>query len=207
MDIYKRGDPDAMTVLVQPVSDNDVSYIDSEYMTIREMTGVEFCLIAAKVGDWNNDLSPWQAPAVYGSEDFKGRAEDTLDAILNLIGDSPKRYIIGGYSLAALFSLWASYQSDKFTGVAAASPSVWFPGFLEYMRDNSIQTQKVYLTLGDKEEKTKNPVMSTVGCRIRECHDIINREGRLCTLEWNKGNHFTEPGIRTAKAFAWVMTS
>ena len=25
------------------------------------------------------------------------------------------------------------------------------------------------------------------------------------TLEWNPGNHFKEPGLRTAKAFAWVM--
>ena len=29
--------------------------------------------------------------------------------------------------------------------------------------------------------------------------------GINCTLEWNQGNHFREPDIRTAKAFAWVM--
>ena len=25
-------------------------------------------------------------------------------------------------------------------------------------------------------------------------------------LEWNQGSHFKEPDIRTAKAFAWVLT-
>lgn len=26
-----------------------------------------------------------------------------------------------------------------------------------------------------------------------------------CTLEWNPGNHFREPDVRTAKGFCWVM--
>ena len=38
------------------------------------------------------------------------------------------KIILGGYSLAGLFALWASTQTDLFYGVAAASPSVWFPG-------------------------------------------------------------------------------
>ena len=25
-----------------------------------------------------------------------------------------------------------------------------------------------------------------------------------CCLEWNKGNHFKESDLRTAKAFAWI---
>ena len=107
--------------------------------------------------------------------------------------------------MAGLFSLWAAYQTDVFAGVAAASPSIWFPGFLQYMRENSIRTNAVYLSLGDREEKTRNPVMVTVGACIREGHALLQSGGIRTTLEWNPGNHFKDARIRTAKAFAWVM--
>ena len=66
---------------------------------------------------------------------------------------------------------------------------------------------KVYLSLGDKEERTKNPVMATVGNRIRECYDWLRNNNICCTLEWNEGNHFKNPELRTAKAFAWLIAS
>ena len=59
--------------------------------------------------------------------------------------------------------------------------------------------------VGDKEEKTKNPVMATVGDCIQEAHAWLQQCGIRSTLEWNPGNHFRDPGLRTAKAFAWVM--
>ena len=125
--------------------------------------------------------------------------------MLKYCTDRDKTYIIGGYSLAGLFALWAVYQTDVFKGAAAASPSVWFPGFVEYMRGNRILTGSVYLSLGDREEKTRNPVMAAVGERIREAYTLLKDRGINTTLEWNQGNHFWDADIRTAKAFAWVM--
>ena len=101
--------------------------------------------------------------------------------------------------------MWSAYQTDIFSGVAAASPSIWFPGFMDYMKNHILQAKSVYLSLGDKEEKTRNPVLAAVGERIREAHDILFRTGVNCTLEWNRGNHFHEPEIRIARAFAWLM--
>ena len=43
--------------------------------------------------------------------------------------------------------------------------------------------------------------------RIREGHALLHSRGIRTTLEWNSGNHFKDAGIRTAKAFAWVMGS
>ena len=94
-----------------------------------------------------------------------------------------------------------------FKAVAAASPSVWFPGFVEYMKENEIHTGSVYLSLGDREEKARNPVMATVGDRIRKANGLLMERGINTILEWNQGNHFKDADIRTAKAFAWVMTS
>ena len=119
--------------------------------------------------------------------------------------DDSKTYYIGGYSLAGLFALWAAYQTDIFEGVAAASPSIWFPGFVDYMEKSDLKASKVYLSLGDKEEKVRNPVMAKVGDDIRRAHAILQNKQIVTTLEWNPGNHFRDPDIRTAKAFSWVI--
>ena len=73
------------------------------------------------------------------------------------------------------------------------------------MKKNGIRTEKVYLSLGDREEKTRNPVMATVGDRVREAHELLKERNVNCILEWNNGNHFMDADIRTAKAFTWVM--
>ncbi len=199
------GNTSAPTVLIQMVDDHDLEGIESEVAEIKRLTDYDFCLHAIKVKDWNKDLSPWTAPAVFGKEDFGNSAADTLAEVLKTCTDQNKTYIIGGYSLAGLFALWAAYQTDVFKGIAAASPSVWFPGFADYMRENEIHADSVYLSLGDREEKTRNPVMATVGDRIREAHELLKDQGINTILEWNQGNHFKEADIRTAGAFAWVM--
>jgi len=205
MNIFEFGNPEAEIVLIQPVDDHDLEGIENEAALIRENCDKDFHLIAVRVSDWNRELSPWKAPAVSGKKDFGGGAPDLLGEILKLCADSRRTYYIGGYSLAGLFALWAVYQTDRFRGAAAASPSVWFPGFADYMKEHRIRTGAVYLSLGDREEKTRNPVMATVGDRIKEVHALLEERGINCILEWNEGNHFRDADIRTAKAFAWVM--
>ena len=199
------GDTSKGVVLIQPEEKGRASALGEEYSLIRGMAGDGFCLVAAEVEDWNRDLSPWEAPPVFGSEGFAGGAEETLAQVLELVRGGGKRYAIGGYSLAGLFALWAAYRTDAFRGVAAASPSVWFPGFVDLMRQRPILAKRVYLSLGDREEKTRNRVMAQVGDRIREAHALLKERGTDCELEWNSGNHFAQPALRTAKAFAWVL--
>ena len=205
MTVYNYGNPDADIVLIQPVDSHVIPLLEKEVEEIKKLTEKDFYFVAYQVENWNKDLSPWCAQAVFGVEDFGGGADETLKYILKLCSNGNKKYIIGGYSLAALFAIWASYESDTFAGVAAASPSVWFEGFTDYIKERKINASAVYLSLGDKEEKTKNPVMATVGDCIREAHAWLQQCGIRSTLEWNPGNHFRDPGLRTAKAFAWVM--
>ena len=144
---------------VWPVDDVVLEIEVNGAKIIKDKVGDDFLLIAFKIDNWNNNLSPWQAPAVFGNEGFGQGANETLLKVLSELNDSNKKYYIGGYSLAGLFALWASFNTNKFIGVASASPSIWFPKFIDYMKDNSIKTSKVYLSLGDKEEKTRNPLM------------------------------------------------
>ncbi len=207
MKIYEYGSLYAKTVLVQMVGDHDLQAIENEAAIIKEETEIDFRLIALKAEDWNRDLSPWKAPAVFGNADFGDGAMDTLREVLKHCQDKDRTYYIGGYSLSGLFALWAAYQTEIFKGVAAASPSIWFPGFTEYMREHTILADKVYLSLGDKEPRTRNPVMSLVGDKIEEAYGILKSSSIPCILEWNHGNHFIDADIRTAKALAWVLKS
>lgn len=179
-----------------------------------------FTLAAFRVNDWNTDLSPWEAAPVFGDAGFGSGAEDTLKYILESLIPELTGYgtsagtehntelYLGGYSLAGFFSLWAAYQTDCFAGVAAVSPSVWFPGWMDFAREHSIGAPRVYLSLGDKEERTRNPVMRTVGDNIRSQLELLESDAgcTACTLEMNQGNHFREPDLRTAKGFAWLLS-
>lgn len=205
MKIYKYGNPEALRILLQMVDDHDLASIEQEVTLIREMTGFDFYLIAVKVGSWNKDLSPWPAPAVFGKENFGDGARDTLKEILKYTGDAGKTYYLGGYSLSGLFALWAGMQTDVFRGIAAASPSAWFPDFYEYVQKHAMKTSAVYLSLGDKEHKSRNPVMAAVEDKLRAIYTQLQAQPLKCMLEMNPGNHFKEPELRTAKAFAWVM--
>jgi hypothetical protein len=207
MEIVEFGNPQSDIVLIQPVDDHDLEGIENEFAEITSSCKKSFYLIAVKMDDWNNDLSPWKAQAIFGKENFDGGASKTLGELLGLCTDKSKTYYIGGYSLAGLFALWAAYQTDAFSAVAAASPSMWFPDFDEYMEKNEIRTNTVYLSLGDREEKVRNSVVATVGDRIRKAHMLLKDRDVNCILEWNNGNHFKDADIRTAKAFAWVMNN
>ena len=202
MQVYEFGNPDASVVLIEPI--HTVEGMAHEAGIIRELAGGNFLLKAVRV-DWFRDLSPWPAPPVFGNTPFGNGAQETLDEILRLTVDPKKRYILGGYSMGGLFALWAAYQTDAFAGIAAVSPSVWFPGFADHARSRTPRTGRVYLSLGDREEKTRNKVMSTVGSRIRELYEHLQAQNIPCCLEWNEGNHFMDPDRRTAKGFAWIL--
>ena len=118
MKVYEYGDPAASTVLVQMADDHDLAVLENEAALIKELSGKDLRLIAVKVNDWNHDLSPWKAPAVFGNESFGDGAERTLSEVLKLLsgidrsplpGDgrmdasgTERTYYIGGYSLAGL---------------------------------------------------------------------------------------------------------
>ena len=141
------GNELSTTILIQPVDDHDLGFIENEVKLISEFASPDFRLIALKVNNWNNDLSPWQAPPVFGKEGFGDGATDTLKEVLSLCADKNKTYYVGGYSLAGLFALWSAFQTDVFAGAAAASPSMWFPGFLEYMRSRESGIKGIILKI------------------------------------------------------------
>ena len=207
------GEAYAEYLLLQMTGEHELQSMDHEVAMIAQSSR-NFLFAAIPVESWNDALSPWEAPAVWGKESFGGDAADTLRVLTEQVIPTLKqqfrlpenvKIILGGYSLAGLFALWASTQTNLFYGVAAASPSVWFPGWMEFEQQRPIQTQHIYLSLGDKEERTKNTVMAAVGDNIRTLHSRLAERSTDCTLEWNGGGHFKDADLRTVKAFRWVM--
>lgn len=212
--IIAQDDPGYL--LIQPMDERDVAGFEHEAELIAARTHEPFALVGLVVEDWNRDLSPWEAPPVFGKEPFGDGASATLAYIeeqlvplalerCGLPSDAP--VILGGYSLAGLFALWSGYRTDAFAAIAAVSPSVWFPGWIGFAKSHDPLAQSIYLSLGDREEKAKNPVMAQVGDCIRRQHALLEDRGVDTELAWNRGNHFADPEERLAKGFAWCLGS
>ncbi len=211
--IYRTEMPEYL--LVQPIDEHDLEVLDTEVETIQTLTKMPFSLVAFEIKDWQSELTPWAAPAVFGKIPFGDKAVETLAFVEELLipdleqrqlyEKATMRCLLGGYSLAGLFALWASYQSSRFDGIAAVSPSVWYPLWIAYAETHTPSTSAVYLSLGDKEEKAKNPVMAHVGFCIRKQQELLTEQSISNILEWNPGNHFQHSDERTAKGFVWVI--
>lgn len=202
------GDPaKSEWTIIQPVDNHDRDLLPQEILQIRDLCPeCSFAVVPVHV-NWFQELSPWTAPAVFkGQSDFRNGAEETLrQIIVGIVPAISGKKILGGYSLAGFFALWAGYQTDLFDGIVAASPSVWYPGWDEYIAQNKCLAPMVYLSLGKQEEVTRNPVMRTVSDRIKEQHRLLEKQNLQTVLEWNPGNHFREPERRIATGFAWIM--
>ena len=204
-------------VLIQPVDENDIKVLDNEVKYISENTNKNFSLIAFKINDWNSELTPWEMPLLRGKGNFGNGADKTLKFIKEKlipslaefinIQDKNVKYVLGGYSLAGLFSLWSGYKVNIFAGTAGVSPSVWYKNWMDFVKDSKPLVNNIYLSLGDLEEKTKHQTLSKIGDNIREYIEILKNSEDIenCILDWNEGNHFRDSDIRMGKGFIWTL--
>ena len=159
--------------------------------------------------DWNRDLSPWKAEKVFKKgDDFGGEAEKLLKYILNevipKIEDLPDRKIIAGYSLAGLFAVWSCFQTDKFTAVCSCSGSMWFDGFVNYVKTHKFLSKVGYFSLGDKEKNSKNPRMSRVEQTSKDITSILSINYDIM-FKLVPGNHFMEPEKRLSDGISYLI--
>lgn len=187
---------------------------ESLFEEVKTLTDKDFSLAVFDVTDWNAQFSPWTAPAVFGKDSFSGKGNDTLrfledDFLPEVKSKFPESEVfLTGYSLAGLFSLWALYESEKFNGAVCCSSSLWFDKWDEYASLHRIKSPStIYMSLGDREEKTKNKVMAKVGDRTRIQAEILKEDPNVEKLyfEWNEGGHFVEPLKRVAKGIARIL--
>lgn len=191
----------------------------------------DFILLAVKPKNWNDDFSPWEAPAFRkGEEPPRGRAGLYLSCLTEKIKPymdahyrtkpEPEHTALFGYSLGGLTAVYAVYRTDVFGVIGSLSGSLWFDGFCEFMeREKPLRRDiKVYFSLGKKEGRSKNPRMGQVAACTERAAEILRGqlEGKSIPadgfgepqrgavyFEWNEGGHFHDMEGRFAKAFAW----
>lgn len=200
-------------ILIQTLGNHERGIFDRTTELIAESCGVPFVLAAFQVFDWNLDLTPWHDDAIDRKAEVGTKTGETLGYVTeSLLPALEAEYgklpvILGGYSLGGLFALWSSMQTDRFSAVAAASPSLWIKDWLDYAKDRPVKAGKVYLSLGDQEEHVKNRSIAHVGDSVRGEYELLQTQlGREnCTLVWNPGGHFQDGEKRLASAFSWCI--
>lgn len=204
------GDLKASTFLMYLVDESNPEDYEQIYQKISNE--FQLCMIAVSIHDWQGELSPWAAPAIFGKYDFAGNASLLLSELESFWMWFEKdnqietnQLYLCGYSLAGLFSLWASSQTNLFKKIAAVSPSVWYLNFVEYMQQNPIQTREVYMSLGDKEANAKNKVMATVKACFDAVIQILQKQDVILTYEYNPGNHFQDVELRMTKGIQQLL--
>lgn len=205
-------------ILLPPVPADTVVYAIMEAREAERLAALlpapHPVLVALDGFDWNRDLSPWKAAAVFKQGDFAGGAPVTLRALEQEIVPACEAALpiacahraLAGYSLAGLFTLWVCAQSALFEAAASVSGSLWFDGFTPWleMHVKDFHAQRVYLSLGDLECKTRNPRMARVGTCTQAALEILRQAGVRAVFESNPGNHFAHVEERMAKGIAFV---
>ena len=76
-------DAEATHLLIQPIDEHDLEVLDQEVEAIKELSDKPFSLVAFMIKDWNQELTPWDAPPVFVRVPFGDGAAKTLEFITN----------------------------------------------------------------------------------------------------------------------------
>ena len=176
-----------------------------------------FTLVSISDLDWNHDMVPWDSPPAFkNAEPCTGGAdeylrlltEEIIPAAEKKINGVPRWRGIAGYSLAGLFALYAIYRTDLLSRVGSMSGSLWFPGMKDYIffHEPKRWPDCMYFSLGDKESKTRNPVLRNVRQNTEEIHAFYRSKGIDTAFHLNPGNHYNQAVERTATGLCWLLS-
>ena len=212
LSVHPASSSDAPLVVINTYGDEGDRVLEA----VKRLTNADFTLLSVSGLEWNRDMSPWESPALFrGEPPFAGGADDYLQLLTGVLIPaaaeeaeiSPAYTAIAGYSMAGLFALYSLYRTESFSRAASASGSLWFLGLMDFVRDNEpmVLPDKLYLSLGDKESRTRNQTMSAVERNTSFISESFKKRGVETVFEMNPGNHFTDPEARMAKAIAWLL--
>lgn len=210
--IYPSSAPNSPVVYLNTYSDEG----DGIYKILCETGCEKFTLVSICSLEWDKDMSPWDIPPVSKDDTpCTGGADEYLKFSTNKIMPRVEENIqggiswraIAGYSLAGLFAIYAMYRANIFTRAASMSGSLWFPDFKEYVFSHEMMTQPdcVYLSLGDKECKTKNPYLKTVQEKTEEIFKFYKNKNINTVFQLNQDSHFKDIDKRTVLGIKWIL--
>ncbi len=167
--------------------------------------------------NWNDDMTPWPAIGVFKkAKPFGGRAASFLNKLTNEIIPNTERELgienaertLLGVSLSGLFAVWAAFNTDVFANIISISGSLWYDGFIEWMKEQtpSPQLKKVCMLLGEKEKNAKDKRMATVEERTLAAANLLKSKTQAdVVFELVEGTHFSPIMPRLERAFEVVF--
>ncbi|MBO7091331.1 MAG: hypothetical protein J6W23_06065, partial [Victivallales bacterium] len=120
------GQEDPKCLLIWMLGSDERNDVAGMAAMIADACDIPFVMAAYCVDDWERDLTPWPDPFLDKRPEVGKMAGKTLHAVTDsLLPELVKQYgklpiVLGGYSLAGLFALWAALETDGFDGIAAA---------------------------------------------------------------------------------------
>ena len=211
--IFPSIEPEAPIIYLNTFSDEGQKVFD-----VAQAAGcLPFTLVAISDLDWNHDMVPWDSPPAFkNSEPCTGGADDYLHLLTEEIIPAAEKEIngvprwrgIAGYSLAGLFALYAIYQTDLFSRIGSMSGSLWFPRMKDYIFSHEPKRWPdcMYFSLGDKESKTRNPILRSVRQNTEEIHAFYQSKGIDTVFQLNSGNHYDHAAERTAAGLCSLLS-
>ena len=175
--------------------------LDDGLKGLSEKYGVSIVVIEDV--NWNDDLTPWPAEGVFKkAKPFGGKAAAFLDKLTHEIIPETERNLgiedaertLLGVSLSGLFAVWSAFNTDAFTNIISLSGSLWYDGFVEWMKEQtpSPQLKKICMLLGEKEKNAKEKRMATVEERTLDAANILRAKSQATvTCELVEGTHFS----------------
>ena len=112
------GSETPKVLLVQLSARHENGMLEAEVAQLAALTDQPFLLVTIELEDWTIDLMPWPDGNISRDPEAGKHGQETLGFILKgLLPELQSRYgslpvILGGYSLGALFALWASCQRE-----------------------------------------------------------------------------------------------
>lgn len=167
---------------------------------VRSVQDLATTIVTVPIADWRDALTPWAAAGIYREEPpFGGHAArtlaklcgETIPALEAEMSIQPHARAICGYSLGGLFALYALTHSDTFRACACLSGSVWYEGWVEYLRelDVDLRDSFAFLSVGTKEKRAARPLLRTVERNMEECARILERDGCTVRYQTSPGGH------------------
>lgn len=184
---------------------------------IKHHPPLNFVLLNAN--NRTDDYTPWPLQASETMPmDFEGKAEEHLSFISTHVipfceseyglASSAEKRVIGGYSLGGLFSLYATVNTDLFGNVLSCSSSLWYPDFLDYLKEHPFKAThpKLYMSVGDQEGTTATNLTADQTSNTIALKDWIEQRFLAGDFQFTleEGNHGNDIPGRAWRAVEWV---
>ena len=212
--VYRSNVKDATTIYFL---DGDQFEEPFNHLIRKHQPALNFVLINAH--NRTDDYTPWP---LQSSEtmplDFGGKAAEHLSFFATHVipfceseygfSSSTEKRVIGGYSLGGLFSLYAAVNNDLFGTVLSCSSSLWYPDFLDYLKEHPFKApySKLYMSVGDQEGITATNLTATQTSNTIALKDFYEPKFQAGNYKFTleEGNHGNDIPGRVERAVEWV---